>query len=349
MLEKILQFTVFSNRILDYCISLIIFLTVLAIAKLFNKIILAKLKKWADTTSSTLDNFLISTVQRYVYPVLYYGIFYLSIRNLILHVFIAKLINISAVAIISIFSIRAITAFLGYTFHQYLLQKKKTQEFERSFMGMLSVIKVIVWGVGIIFLLDNLGFKISAVIAGLGIGGVAVALAAQTILGDLFSYLAILFDRPFEIGDFIVVGDFLGTIEHIGVKTTRIRSLGGEQIVFSNSDLTNSRMRNYKRMDKRRIVFKIGVTYNTPLAQIKEIPCIIKDIIGKIKNTLFDRAHFAAFGDFSLIYEVAYYVLSQDYNQYMDIQQEINIAVKEKFTRLGIEFAYPTQTVYVAK
>ncbi|MCK4428221.1 MAG: mechanosensitive ion channel family protein, partial [candidate division Zixibacteria bacterium] len=193
------------------------------------------------------------------------------------------------------------------------------------------------------------GFKISTVIAGLGIGGIAVALAAQAILGDLFSYFSILFDRPFEVGDFIILDDYLGTIEHIGIKTTRVRSLGGEQLVFSNADLTNSRLRNYKRMAKRRVVFKLGVTYQTTLEQVKEIPTIIKNIIQNITDTVFDRAHFSSYGDFSLVFETVYYVLSRDYNKYMNIQQEINFAIKEEFEKRGIEFAYPTQTLFLEK
>ncbi|MFC1599390.1 mechanosensitive ion channel family protein, partial [Candidatus Omnitrophota bacterium] len=213
----------------------------------------------------------------------------------------------------------------------------------------LSVSKFLIWGLAIIFFLDNLGFKVSTVIAGLGIGGVAVALAAQAVLGDLFSYFAIIFDRPFEIGDFIIIGEYLGTIEHIGVKTTRIRSLGGEQLVFSNTDLTNSRVRNYKRMQKRRVVFKLGVTYQTSLDQLKAVPGIIEKAIKSIDNTTFDRAHFLSYGDFSLVLEVVYYVLTGDYNKYMDIQQSINFAIKEEFEKRGIEFAYPTQTLYVNK
>ena len=176
-----------------------------------------------------------------------------------------------------------------------------------------------------------------------------MALAAQSILGDLFSYFAILFDRPFEIGDFVIIGEYLGTIEHIGIKTTRIRSLGGEQVVFSNTDLTSSRMRNYKRMGKRRIVFKIGVTYQTSLDKMKAIPGIIERVIKNVKKTTFDRTHFFSYGDFSLVFEIVYYVMSRDYNEYMDIQQQINFGIKEEFEDRDIEFAYPTQTLYVNK
>jgi small-conductance mechanosensitive channel len=229
------------------------------------------------------------------------------------------------------------------------LKKEVDETKKRDVKGIVPIIKVVIWSIGIIFLLDNLGFKINTVIAGLGIGGIAVALAAQALLGDLFSYFSILFDRPFEIGDFIIVGDYLGTIEHIGIKTTRIRSLSGEQLVFSNTDLTNSRVRNYKRMQKRRVVFQLGVTYQTTLQQVKEIPQIITDVIKNVNDTVFDRAHFSSYGDFSLNFETVYNVLSSDYNKYMDIQQEINFAIKEEFEKRGIEFAYPTQTLFMEK
>ena len=141
----------------------------------------------------------------------------------------------------------------------------------------------------------------------------------------------------------------MGTVEYIGIKTTRIRSLGGEQVIFSNTDLTDSLVRNYRLMEKRRVLFRIGVTYQTSLKQLKEIPKIIENIIKGTKDAAFDRAHFFSYGDFSLIFEVVYYVIGPDYNKYMDIQQEINFAIKEEFEKRGIEFAYPTQTLYLQK
>jgi small-conductance mechanosensitive channel len=212
-----------------------------------------------------------------------------------------------------------------------------------------TVIRVVFWTVAVLVILDNFGVKISTLIAGLGIGGVAIALATQAILKDLFSYFIIFFDRPFEIGDFIIVGDFMGVVEHIGIKTTRLSSLGGEQLVFSNTDLTDSRVRNYKRMAKRRVVFKLGVIYQTTSQQLKEIPSIIEGIIKSIDDAVFDRAHFLSFGDFSLDFEIVYYVIGNDYKKYMDIQQEINLTIKEELEKREIEFAYPTQTLFLEK
>jgi small-conductance mechanosensitive channel len=184
-------------------------------------------------------------------------------------------------------------------------------------------------------------------VAGLGIGGIAVALAIQNILGDLFASLSIALDKPFVIGDFIIVDQLLGTVEHIGLKTTRIRSLSGEQIVFSNADLLNSRIRNYKRMYERRVVFSIGVTYQTPYEKLASIGTTLKEIIESQPDVRFDRAHFREYADSSLNYEVVYYVKSPDYNRYMDIQQAINLEIYRRFQDGGIEFAYPTRTLYL--
>ncbi len=211
------------------------------------------------------------------------------------------------------------------------------------------VIKAVLWTVGLLFVLNNMGVNITAAVAGLGVGGVAVALAAQAILGDAFSSFAIYLDKPFVVGDFIIVGDHLGVVEHVGIKTTRVKSLQGEQLVFSNTDLTSSRIQNFKKMEQRRVPFTIGVTYQTPSAKLKKIPGMIRGIIEGIESTKFDRAHFKAYGDFSLNFEIVYYVFGSDYNVYMDIQQRINVAIYEAFEKEGIEFAYPTQTLYVNK
>ncbi len=205
-------------------------------------------------------------------------------------------------------------------------------------------------GLGTLLLLltlDNLGVNVSALVAGLGIGGVAIALATQNILGDLLASLSIVLDKPFVVGGFIVVGELMGTIEHVGLKTTRIRSLSGEQLVFANADLLGSRIRNYKRMSDRRVVFSVGVTYQTPLARLAAIPGLIRDVVSAEAGVRFDRAHFRSFDDSALTFEVVYIVGDPDYNRYMDVQQRINFGLFERFAQEGIEFAYPTRTVYV--
>jgi small-conductance mechanosensitive channel len=209
------------------------------------------------------------------------------------------------------------------------------------------LVRVCVWSLALLLIFENLGFDVTALVAGLGIGGIAVALAAQSVLSDLFSSLAIVLDRPFEVGDFIVFGDQNGTVEKIGIKTTRLRSLSGEQIVCANSDLLNSRIHNYKRMAERRVVFSLTPTYDTPVAKLERIPSLVQAIVEGQDLTRFERAHFNAFGESALLFEVVYWVLSPDHNTYTDIHQAISFAVLRTFQREGIEFAFPTQTLHL--
>jgi small-conductance mechanosensitive channel len=219
--------------------------------------------------------------------------------------------------------------------------EKPAEQTTLNLIGFIA--QIAVWSLVVLLSLENLGIDITALVAGLGIGGVAVALAVQNILGDLFASLSIVLDKPFVIGDFLIVGDLMGTVEHVGLKTTRVRSLSGEQLVFSNADLLNSRGRMYER----RVVFKIGVTYETPREQLKRIPGIIREIIEGRENTRFDRSHFMEYADYSLNFETVYYVLGPDYTVYMDVQQDIYFALHERMEQEGMQFAYPTQKLFL--
>ena len=212
-------------------------------------------------------------------------------------------------------------------------------------LGFLA--RVGLWSLFALLILDNLGVQITALIAGMGVGGIAVALALQNVLGDLFGSLSIVFDRPFVIGDFIIVDDLMGTVEYVGLKTTRIRSLSGEQLVFSNSDLLSSRVRNFKRMDERRVLFHFGVTYDTGYDRLKEIPSIVEGLVEADDNARFDRCHFQEYGDSALVFETVYFMLVPDFNAFMDSQEKINLELYRIFGEKGIEFAFPTRTVHL--
>jgi len=243
-----------------------------------------------------------------------------------------------------------VSHFLGdilKVFEQRVVAQTQTKLDDTALPWINRGVQVLVVGTAAMIGLHNLGIDITALIASLGIGGIAVALAVQNILADLFACLTISFDKPFVIGDFIIVGDLMGTVEHIGLKTTRIRSLSGEQLVFSNNDLLGSRIRNFKRMYERRVVFNFGVVYQTSYDHLAEIPAMVKKVIGAQEQTRFDRAHFKSYGDSSLDFEVVYYVLVPDYNTYMDIQQAINMSLFRQFEKKGIQFAYPTRTLYI--
>ncbi|MFQ5432309.1 MAG: mechanosensitive ion channel family protein [Nitrospinota bacterium] len=247
----------------------------------------------------------------------------------------------------AIWGSRVIAFWTGREAEKRIDQKETSEATTIAALGMMA--KLVLWSVIVLLALENLGVDISALIAGLGIGGIAVALALQNVLGDLFASLSIAFDKPFVIGDFIIIGDYMGTVEHIGLKSTRIKSLSGEQIVFSNNDLLNSRIRNYKKMNDRRVVFSLQLTYDTGAEKLKIIPQILKEITESQNGTRFDRAHFKKFGEWSLDFEIVYIVTNPDYNFYMDVQQAINLAIYERFAKEGIAFAYPTKTVYMEK
>jgi small-conductance mechanosensitive channel len=240
------------------------------------------------------------------------------------------------------------TGVAGYLIDKYRKRQMELDPGGATAIGAMSfVARAFVWSVAGLLILDNLGIDVTALITGLGIGGIAVALALQNVLSDLFASLSIVLDKPFVVGDFVVVGEFLGTVEYVGLKTTRLRSLSGEQVVFSNSDLLGSRIRNYKRMNERRAVFQLGVTYDTPESKLRAIPEIIRAVVEGQENTRFDRAHFKAYGASSLDYETVYFMLVPDYNAFMDTQQAINLELFQRFQAEGIEFAFPTQTVFV--
>jgi len=347
-MQDFLSQTYFGNSVLNYLIALGIFIVGIIVIKVFKTIVLNRLKKWSESTDTQIDDFLVRGIQKTVVPLLYLGAFYLAIEYLKIDPDTMGIIDKIAVIIFTFFLLRTISSVIRFSLSAYVRRKGGEETREKELRGISTILGLIIWTVGLVFLLDNLGFKVSAVITGLGIGGIAVALAAQAILGDLFAYFVIFFDRPFEIGDFIIVGDKLGSVEYIGLKTTRVRSLSGEQLVFSNKDLTDSRIHNYKKMERRRVVFQLGVIYQTTLEQVKEIPGIVRKIIEDQEDAVFDRGHFAKYGDFSLNFEFVYYVIGSDYTKYMDIQQAINLAIYKSFEDKSIEFAYPTQTLFMS-
>lgn len=214
-----------------------------------------------------------------------------------------------------------------------------------SLAAMNFVGKMLLWTFLVLFMLDNLGVNVTAMVAGLGVGGIAVALALQNILGDLFASLSIVIDKPFVIGDVITVDTFTGSVEHVGLKTTRLRSASGEQIIISNSDLLKTRIRNFKRMQERRMLFTFGLVYQTTPAQLAAVPGIVREIIASVPHVRFERAHFKAFASSSLDFEVVYWMLNPDFLMSMDAQQQVNLALFERLQAAGIEFAYPTQTM----
>lgn len=342
-----LQEQFLDNRVGDYLIAFAIMVAGIVTIKILQTIVIHRLKAWARKTASNFDDALVRLVEQNLIPILYLGTFYLALGNLTLNPLLSRLINAALLILATLIAIRLLTSIAEYLLRLYWRDREEQNNLRQMSRALLPAIRTAAWALGIIFVLDNLGFNVSAVLAGLGIGGVAIALASQGVLEDLFCYFAILLDRPFELGDFIIVGEQMGTVEHVGIKTTRLQSPSGEEIVICNKDLTNSRIQNFKRMRQRRVAFKFGVTYQTSQEQLQAIPEMVRRIVEGFDRIQFDRAHFSDYGEFSLNFEVVYFVLSNDYNLYMDIQQEINLKLKQQLHDRGIHFAHPTQVVYL--
>jgi small-conductance mechanosensitive channel len=339
-----LDTALFNNTIGNYLLAISLFTSLLIGFKTFQKIVIHRLALLSKKSSTDFDDFLIEIIQSinplfYLYLSLYGAIQILSFVNI-------NLLLKSGLIIFTVFEVGSkIQNIIDYIATKSLKDKKN-----KAPIGIIKKIIVgLIWSLGGLLILSNLGIDISSLIAGLGIGGIAIALAIQNILGDLFSSFAIYFDKPFEVGDFIIVGEQKGTVEKIGIKTTRIRALQGEEIVIANNDLTNARIHNYKKMKLRRANFSLGVTYNTSSKKLAKIPQLITKIINSNKLAKLDRVHFSSFEDSSLNFDIVYYVQSADYSDYMDIQQEINLKIVDKFEQEKIEFAFPSQTVYLAK
>jgi len=346
-MDELLAREYYGNTVLHYLIALGISVGGIILIRLFRKRLLNQIKNWTKNTETKIDDYLISGIEKFGLPVLMFVAIYIGLSYLSFTEKVDEIIGQVMVVIFTFYVIRMISSVVRLMLESFIGNQEGGQEKLKQLNGIMLIVNFIIWTVGLLFIFDNLGYNITTIIAGLGIGGIAIALAAQNILGDLFNYFVIFFDRPFEVGDFITVDDKKGTVDHIGIKTTRLTSISGEQLAFSNSDLTKSRIHNFKRMNRRRIVFTLGVVYNTPAEKLEQIPEILRTIIVEQEFATFDRAHFAKFGSYSLDFEIVYFIESSDYIQYMNIQQEINLKIFKAFADEKIEFAYPTQTVFV--
>lgn len=346
-MKKILDYQFLNNSLYSWFVALGIVIGSFITIKLFSLLIIRKIKVRSLKTANTWDDVLIDSIERFVIPILYISAIFFSTYYLEFTVKIRSIFHTGYLVVCTFFALRIISNAFKTLVAAFVKRKTNSDGKIEQAKGLIIIVNILIWFIGFLFLFDNLGYNITTLLAGLGIGGIAIALAAQAILGDLFNYFVIFFDRPFEIGDFIIVDDKSGTIEQIGIKTTRIRTLGGEQLICSNTDLTNARVHNYKRLERRRIVFQLGVTYQTPSEQLKQIPKMVKEIIESESEIDYERGNFSGFGDSSLNFEFVYHVLSTDFTFYMDKQEKIYLAIYTLFERCNIEFAYPTRTLFV--
>ncbi|MBD3261217.1 MAG: mechanosensitive ion channel [Candidatus Altiarchaeales archaeon] len=338
-----------GNTVQQYLVALAVFAVARFLIGFFKSVVLHRLKDLTGKTQSDLDDILIEVIEGISPRFWDFLAFYAALQFIAIPGFIQKVVDVAAITVAIFYSVRVVQSIIEYGKREVIKERKEKDETEDvSMIQTLSdILKYSVWVFALILLLDNMGYDITTLVAGIGVGGVAIALASQALLADLFASFAIYFDKPFKVGDFILIDNDLGAVDQIGIKTTRLKTLRGEELVVSNQEMTSIRIHNFGKMPHRRIDFSFGVTYQTPSEKLKKIPQMVKKIVEEQDLTRFDRAHFKKFGASSLDYEVVYYLDSPDYNKYMDTQQAINLGLVEAFEKEEIEFAYPTQTIYV--
>ncbi|MEA3463495.1 MAG: mechanosensitive ion channel family protein [Patescibacteria group bacterium] len=343
-----LQIEIFGNTAFVWLKTAAVFFIALLILKLFQSILIARLKKVFAKTKTKLDDLIINVIDAIYWPFYVFAATYFAIQFIAVPEIISKWSFYVFMIVVVYYAIKFLSELIDFG-AKMIIEKKEDQQSEGIIRLLSSAAKIALWAGAAVLVMANMGYNVTSLITGLGIGGIAIALALQNILGDLFSSLAIYFDKPFKVGDFIVFGDKMGGVKKIGIKTTRIQTPQGEELVVANSELTKSQIRNFGVMEKRRNLQHIGVIYGTPFEKLKRIPDMIKEIIKAQDKAEYSRVHFKSFGDSSLVFEVVYYVLSGDYVEFMDMQENINLAIVEKFNQENIEIAFPTQTVYVKK
>jgi small-conductance mechanosensitive channel len=336
-------YSLWGNTAVEYLIALGVFFGSLILVKLVLLVVVSRLKNLAEKTETDVDDVLVGAihgVKKLTYSLV---ALFIASRYLLMNELGYKVISALFVIAIAVEVVRVFQLFLVYGLKKFVSRGTASESIVHAgkvFGG------IALWTVAFVFVLSNLGVNITSLIASLGIGGIAIALALQNILSDLFSSFSIYIDQPFQPGDFIVLGTDSGTVEKIGLKTTRLRTLRGEELIISNKELTTARVQNLKRMDRRRDVVTLGVTYETPKEKLEKIPGIIEEIIVKEDKVTFDRCHLLNFGPYSLDFELVYYVETREYVIYADIKQRIHLAIIQAFVKEGIEFAYPTQVQY---
>ena len=343
--ESIRALSFFGNSISRYALAIAIFFIIVLVYKTVQVAARSHLQKLVQKTHADIDEVVLEVVKSLrIYVVAYAGVYFgalaLEVNELVHNILFVGLVVLAIHQIIA----------TSYIVVEYLVRKRMGEDDSGNAQVAVHglIIQMGAWAVGLLFVLSNFGIDVTSLIAALGVGGIAVAFALQQVLSDLFGSFAIYFDKPFVPGDFVLVGDKMGTVEKIGIKTTRVKSLQGEELVFSNQQLTSATIQNYQRMEERRIVFEIGVVYETSVKKLRQAVTIVKQAIEDQEGVRIDRAHFKSISDASLTIEAVYYCESPNYNEYMDANQNIMFTIKEQFEKNGIVLAYPTRTVHMS-
>lgn len=357
MIDDVLQqlgaFMLWGNSGIDYTKAFFAFIALVFFLKGIQSIVLSRLEQFAKRSKNGLDDVVIGVFQNiktpfYFFISLYFGFLFLNTSE-ILDTVVRALVYIVVIWEV----VKALEQITDFLIDTYITRAKENKEEKRQRQAVMSAIRIVVrivlWVIGLMLLFSNLGINITSFIASLGVGGVAVALALQSVFSDLFSSFSIYIDKPFVPGDYIVVGEHDGVVERIGLKTTRIRTLRGEELVISNQELTAARVQNFKRMEQRRIVMQLGVEYELSPQVVSSIPSLVKSVVDGVDQVRYERCYFKEFGDSALVFELSYYVLDSSFDIGVRVREEINNGIFQQFSESKIGFAYPTQTIYVKK
>lgn len=334
----------------EFIVAGIVFILALLIGWIVYHIFERYFTKWATKTKTTLDDAILANIKKPIYLIVTLAGIFFAISTLSIlqpySFYLSVGFTVIEILIITFIVTRVINVLIAW----YADRSTEKQKMSKHLLFLMrKILHAIAYLFAFLFILNAFHIDLSGALVGLGVAGIAIGLALQTILGDVFSAFTIFFDKPFEIGDFIIIGEDAGVVKKIGIQSTRIQTLQGEELVVSNNELVSTRIHNFKKMDRRRIQFTFGVIYGTPLNKLKKIPSMVRNIIDDVELAETDRVHFKKFGDFSLNFEVVYYISTSDYTQYMAIQQEINFGIKKAFEEEGIEMAFPTQTIHLNK
>ncbi len=343
---SLLESQFLGNSVESYLFSFLGIAGGIAIVLLFDSFLLRWVLGLARKTENAWDDSLVLHAERFLLPALYGIAVYLGLHRLEMAPALANGLHTAVLLLVAVQAVRLVLGVAQGVIEKQMAKAPGAREHEkRNIKGIMALIKVAVWIAVLILMLDNFGVRVSAFVTGIGITGIAVALAAQAVLGDLFAYFAIFFDRPFQVGHSIKVGDFQGEVESIGIKTTRLRSLSGEQIVLSNKYLTDHPVQNFKIMARRRALLQFEVEHKTPEAKLRSIPGALREIVSAFPDGAFERAHLKEFTESGLRFECVFFVETPDYKHFMDVVEEVNLGLKLRLEAMGVAFAVPTRTM----
>lgn len=341
---------IFDNSPARWLVALTILVVGVALLYVMKRVVVAQLARYADRTATSFDDFAVDMLRRTRFFFVFVLALNVASRSLTVDADVRGWIRTLTVLAVSLQALIWGSGLVSFGIERYARRQGGEAGSSATTIAALSYLgRFLLFLIILLVALDNLGVNITALVTGLGVSGIAIALAVQNILGDLFGALSIVLDKPFVVGDSIKVDNFEGTVEHIGLKTTRVRASSGEQIVFSNADLLRSRVRNFKRMVERRIAFTVGVAYETPADTLARIPAMLTEIVRAQPQVRFDRSHLARLGDAALEFDTVYFVTTSDYQLYMNTQQAINLAILRRFRADGIQFAMPGRSVVVVR